>query len=95
MPAEDDKLTQELKLSFGVTLLSQWLFIASWFFLICLPFSFFSRVHHYDPQTQAIVYSRWAWEWTVVCVVAWCCTAYLSYRLTGGRRNPVIWDNNK
>ena len=90
MDAEDDKLAKEIKESFGSSRLSKFLFIASWLILLCLGLSVFARIEVYDPRSGIVVSSRWPWEWTVVCAIAWFCTAYLSYRLAGGRRNPVI-----
>jgi len=82
-----------MKEQFGGSRLSKFLFFTSWLFLICLVLSFFWRIEDYDLQSKSIVSSRWAWESTVACAVAWLCTLYLSYRLAGGQRNPVIWED--
>jgi len=81
-----EKLDEEMKEQFGGSRLSKFLFLVSWIFLICLVLSFFWRIVEYDPQNKTIVSSRWAWESTVACAIAWLCTSYLAYRLAGGRR---------
>jgi len=87
---KNKKLDEEMKEQFGGSRLSKFLFFVSWIFLICLVLSFFWRIAEYDPQGKTIVSSRWVWESTVACAVAWLCTSYLAYRLAGGRRNPII-----
>ncbi|MBN2272059.1 MAG: hypothetical protein JXN61_15705 [Sedimentisphaerales bacterium] len=86
------KVDDDLKEQLGGSRLSKFFFFASWFILLCVPLSFFWRVADYDPQSGAVVSSRWMWEGTVACAIAWLCTAYLSYRLAGGRYNPIIWE---
>jgi hypothetical protein len=78
---KEGNIFEEIKEHFGGNRLSKLLFFASWFILGLLVKS---------------VFSRWAWEYTVACAIAWLCTSYLSYRLAGGRRNPAIYiDKNK
>jgi hypothetical protein len=79
---KDEKLDAEMKEQFGGSRLSKFLFFASWFILLCLPLSFFWRIEDYDPQSGVVVSSRWIWESTVACAIAWFCTAYGSFLLS-------------
>jgi hypothetical protein len=88
---KNEKLDEETKDLLGGSRLSKFLFLLSWFIRLCLPLSLFGRIDDYDPQTGTVVSSRWAWEGTVACAIGWMCTAFLSYRLAGGRGNPGIW----
>lgn len=93
MTEKNKKLDKEMKEQFSGSRLSKLIFFISWLFLICLVLSFFWRIEDYDLQNKTIVSSRWAWESTVAFAIAWLCTSYLSYRLAGGRHNPVIWED--
>jgi hypothetical protein len=92
MVRDDDNLSREIKEGFGTSRLSKLLFVLSWFILLCLLLSAFWRIQDYDKD-GTLVSARWPWELTLVCFILWLCTLYLSYRLAGGRRNPVIWKN--
>jgi hypothetical protein len=88
---KSEKLDEVTKEQFGGSRLSKFLYSASMWILICLAVSFFAQFDAFDRGT--IVSSRWAWEVTVACAIAWLCTAVLAYRLAGGRRNPFIWED--
>lgn len=76
----------ELKKHFGGSRLSMLLFFMSWIFLIGIILSFFGRIAVFDPQSKAMVSSRWPWEITIVCVIAWLSTSYAAYLIAEGQR---------
>ena len=80
MAAEDDKLAEEIKDSFGGSILSKLLFGLSWFILLPLLTCPFWRIQDYAPD-GTLVSSRWPWEVALGCAIAWFCTAYFSFRL--------------
>lgn len=88
-----ENIDESMKNIFKGSWLSKLLFYASWFFLICLFLSFFNRSYDIDPVDGTIISSRWAWEITIACAIAWLSTSYLSYRFAGGRSNPIVLED--